>query len=95
MVSRQDAGVVWFGRPADLRIYSLITTTIMLGISLIGSSFESRIQLVMLLVLVVAIVAFFIGSFMGPQSQSDIDKGFLGYSGVCGGAYVDLLWSYR
>jgi solute carrier family 12 sodium/potassium/chloride transporter 2 len=79
--------VVWFGRPADLRIYSLITTTLMLGISLIGSSFESRIQLLMLLVLIAAIICFFIGSFIGPQSQSDIDKGFLGYSGVSGATF--------
>jgi hypothetical protein len=38
----------------------------------------------MLLVLIAAIICFFIGSFIGPQSQSDIDKGFLGYSGVSG-----------
>ena len=70
---------MWFGWAADLRIYSVITTTVILGISLIGASWESRVQFVMLVVLVVAILAFVIGSFVGPQSQTERDRGFVGY----------------
>ena len=84
----QDNDIVWFGRAADLRIYSVITTTVMLGISLVGASWESRVQLVMLVVLIIAILAFMIGSFVGPQSQLERDRGFVGYDGVC-------VWSTR
>nr|CAH0110941.1 unnamed protein product [Daphnia galeata] len=65
----------------DVRIIGTITIILLTGIVVIGLEWETKAQIVLLAILIVAQVAFVIGSIMGPMDDSEKAKGFVGYSG--------------
>ncbi|XP_067665544.1 solute carrier family 12 member 3-like [Haliotis asinina] len=64
----------------EVRIIGVATSFLILGIVLIGLDFESKAQLVLLVVLMAAIVNFFVGTFL-PATPERQATGFVGYSG--------------
>eukprot|EP01134_Creolimax_fragrantissima_P001336 CFRG1336T1 len=76
----EDNDTTWFGKQADIRIIGIVTITVLLGITMIGTSWEAKIQLVLLVVLLGGILVFFIGAFAGPQNNDQIAQGFTGFS---------------
>lgn len=64
----------------DVRIIGCITIVALTGIVVIGMEWESKAQVVLLVILLVAILDYFIGSFIGPTSVEQIAKGFVGYN---------------
>ncbi|XP_070543648.1 solute carrier family 12 member 2-like isoform X2 [Ptychodera flava] len=65
----------------DIRIIGIITVVLLLGVALVGMAWEARAQLVLLVILILAIVDFVIGTFIPPSDQ-EIGKGFIGYKGT-------------
>ncbi|MEQ2260733.1 hypothetical protein XENORESO_000754, partial [Xenotaenia resolanae] len=61
----------------DIRIIGTITVIVLLGISVAGMEWEAKAQIVLLVVLVTAIVNYFIGSFIPVQSKES--AGFFRY----------------
>ncbi|CAG5135115.1 unnamed protein product, partial [Candidula unifasciata] len=61
----------------DIRIIGSITITVLLAVALIGMDWESRAQLVLLIILTLAIVNFFVGLCIPPSSEQ-MSKGLLG-----------------
>ncbi|KAI0228687.1 Solute carrier family 12 member 2 [Lamellibrachia satsuma] len=62
----------------DVRIIGAITIIALLGIALIGMEWETRAQLALLAILLIAIANFAIGTFL-PPSESKEAQGFVGY----------------
>ncbi|XP_054270805.1 bumetanide-sensitive sodium-(potassium)-chloride cotransporter-like [Macrosteles quadrilineatus] len=73
-VSIVDGGV------QDMRIIGCVTILLLLCIVVIGMEWEAKTQMGLLVILVLAIADFFIGSFIGPKSDEVKAKGFLGLS---------------
>ncbi|XP_023193484.1 solute carrier family 12 member 2 isoform X1 [Xiphophorus maculatus] len=63
----------------DIRIIGTITVIVLLGISVAGMEWEAKAQIFLLVVLVTAIVNYFIGSFISVESKKP--SGFFGYDG--------------
>ncbi|XP_040826316.1 solute carrier family 12 member 2 isoform X2 [Ochotona curzoniae] len=61
----------------DIRIIGAITVVILLGISVAGMEWESKAQIVLLVILLLAIADFVIGTFISLESKKP--KGFFGY----------------
>ncbi|KAJ8973377.1 hypothetical protein NQ317_007190 [Molorchus minor] len=76
-----------------IRIIGCVTIVILTGIVVIGMEWEAKAQLGLLVILLVAIGDFFIGSFIGPKSDLDIAKGYLGYNESL--AYDNLFPDFR
>ncbi|XP_055540549.1 bumetanide-sensitive sodium-(potassium)-chloride cotransporter isoform X1 [Wyeomyia smithii] len=68
------------GDVQDIRIIGCITIVILLGIVVIGMEWEAKAQVVLLIILLVAIADFLIGTIIGPKSDDDLAKGFVGYN---------------
>ncbi|XP_073977668.1 sodium chloride cotransporter 69 [Rhodnius prolixus] len=68
-----DAGI------QDTRIIGSITIFVLLGIVIIGMEWEAKAQIGLLVILLIAILDFFIGALMGPQSDLSKARGFLGF----------------
>ncbi|XP_058130526.1 bumetanide-sensitive sodium-(potassium)-chloride cotransporter [Anopheles ziemanni] len=68
------------GAVNDVRIIGCITIVILLCIVVVGMEWEAKAQIVLLIILLVAIVDFFVGSFWGPKSELDVARGFVGYN---------------
>ncbi|KAG8226577.1 hypothetical protein J437_LFUL007269 [Ladona fulva] len=70
------------GGKNDVRIIGCIAVTVMLAICIIGMSWEAKAtvhaQMGLLVILVIAIVDFIIGAFVGPTSEEEVAKGFIG-----------------
>lgn len=64
----------------DIRIIGSITIVILLGIVVIGLEWEAKAQIGLLVILLIAIFDFMIGSFIGPKSDLEVAQGFLGYN---------------
>ncbi|XP_041373186.1 LOW QUALITY PROTEIN: solute carrier family 12 member 2-like [Gigantopelta aegis] len=64
----------------DIRIVGVITITLLLAIAIIGMEWEARAQLILLVVLLIGLVNFVIGSFIPPTEEKRI-KGFVGFRG--------------
>ncbi|XP_064618818.1 solute carrier family 12 member 3-like [Lineus longissimus] len=64
----------------DIRIIGTITLFLLITIAVIGMEWEARAQLVLLVVLIIAIVDFIIGTFI-PPTEDKLSKGFVGYRG--------------
>ncbi|GAB0099647.1 bumetanide-sensitive sodium-(potassium)-chloride cotransporter [Sergentomyia squamirostris] len=64
----------------DVRIIGTITIMALLGIVVIGMEWEAKAQFGLLIILLIAIVDFLIGSLIGPKSDLEIAKGFVGYN---------------
>ncbi|XP_056889653.1 solute carrier family 12 member 2-like [Takifugu flavidus] len=61
----------------DIRIVGTLTIILLLGISVAGMEWEAKAQIVLLVILLAAIVNYFIGSFLSIESKEP--KGFFGY----------------
>ncbi|GAB1301741.1 Solute carrier family 12 member 2 [Apodemus speciosus] len=61
----------------DIRIIGAITVVILLGISVAGMEWEAKAQIVLLVILLLAIADFVIGTFISLESKKP--KGFFGY----------------
>ncbi|KAB0392529.1 hypothetical protein E2I00_001723, partial [Balaenoptera physalus] len=61
----------------DIRIIGAITVVILLGISVAGMEWEAKAQIVLLVILLLAIADFVIGTFIPLESKKP--KGFFGY----------------
>lgn len=46
---------------------------------MIGMEWEAKAQLGLLVILLIALVDFLIGSFVGPKDDKEYAKGFVGY----------------
>lgn len=68
------------GDVQDVRIIGSITIVILTIIVIVGMEWESKAQMVLLVILLLAVVDFFIGSFIGPRSDDVKAKGFIGYN---------------
>ncbi|XP_037939508.1 bumetanide-sensitive sodium-(potassium)-chloride cotransporter isoform X2 [Teleopsis dalmanni] len=64
----------------DVRIIGSITILILLVIVVVGMEWEAKAQIGLLIILLIAIADFMIGSFIGPKSDGEVAKGFLGYN---------------
>ncbi|XP_052797099.1 solute carrier family 12 member 2-like isoform X2 [Mya arenaria] len=64
----------------DIRIIGCITITVLLAIAIIGMEWEARAQLVLMVVLLIAMVDFFIGTVI-PPNEMKLERGFTGYRG--------------
>uniref|UniRef100_A0A6J0TFG0 Solute carrier family 12 member 1 isoform X1 n=1 Tax=Pogona vitticeps TaxID=103695 RepID=A0A6J0TFG0_9SAUR len=62
----------------DIRIIGAITVVLLLGISVAGMEWESKAQVVLLVILLVAIVNFFIGTVI-PSTNEKKARGFFNY----------------
>jgi solute carrier family 12 sodium/potassium/chloride transporter 2 len=67
------------GGVQDVRIVGAITIVVLTIIVVVGMEWEAKAQFVLLIILLVAIVDFFIGSFVGPNEEAAA-KGFVGYN---------------
>ncbi|KAM9338077.1 solute carrier family 12 member 2 [Symphorus nematophorus] len=63
----------------DIRIIGTITVILLLGISVAGMEWEAKAQIFLLIVLITAIINYFIGSFIPVKSKEPM--GFFGYDG--------------
>jgi len=63
----------------DVRIIGSITIVILTVIVVVGMEWEAKAQQGLLVILLIAIVDFMLGTFIGPKSDSEKAKGFLGY----------------
>ncbi|XP_072764865.1 bumetanide-sensitive sodium-(potassium)-chloride cotransporter [Anoplolepis gracilipes] len=64
----------------DIRIIGCITIVVLLIIVIIGLEWEAKAQVFLLIILLLAIADFMIGSFIGPKSEQERAKGFIGYN---------------
>ncbi|XP_033827933.1 solute carrier family 12 member 2-like [Periophthalmus magnuspinnatus] len=62
----------------DIRIVGTLTVILLLGISVAGMEWEAKAQIVLLVILLAAIVNYFIGTFIPTKSKEP--KGFFGYN---------------
>ncbi|XP_072310145.1 solute carrier family 12 member 2 isoform X2 [Eucyclogobius newberryi] len=63
----------------DIRIIGTITVILLLGISVAGMEWEAKAQIILLVVLITAIINYFIGTFITVKSKEVF--GFFGYDG--------------
>ncbi|XP_055638635.1 bumetanide-sensitive sodium-(potassium)-chloride cotransporter isoform X2 [Toxorhynchites rutilus septentrionalis] len=68
------------GEVQDIRIIGCITIALLLGIVVIGMEWEAKAQVVLLIILLIAILDFIIGTVIGPKSDLDVARGFIGYN---------------
>ncbi|XP_077514330.1 bumetanide-sensitive sodium-(potassium)-chloride cotransporter-like [Amblyomma americanum] len=80
VLKRQDQLIV-DGAMNDIRIISCATVVALLCIALIGTEWESKAQIVLLMILLAAMIDFVVGSFFQPSTEL-MAKGFVGYSGT-------------
>ncbi|CAL1568193.1 unnamed protein product [Knipowitschia caucasica] len=73
------ADVIMTDQMNDIRIIGTITVILLLGISLAGMEWEAKAQIFLLVVLITAIVNYFIGSFISVKAKEP--SGFFGYDG--------------
>ncbi|CAD1473390.1 unnamed protein product, partial [Heterotrigona itama] len=64
----------------DIRIIGCITIVLLLLIVMIGLEWEAKAQIGLLVILLLAIVDFMIGTFMGPKDDQERAEGFIGYN---------------
>ncbi|XP_052280558.1 solute carrier family 12 member 2-like isoform X2 [Dreissena polymorpha] len=76
----RDHGAIMVDEQNDIRIIGCITVTVLLVIAIIGLEWETRAQLVLLAVLLIAIANFVVGTFI-PPSERKLARGFVGYRG--------------
>lgn len=62
----------------DIRIIGCITVVVLLGISVAGMEWEAKAQIVLLIILLVAIVNVFVGTFI-PATERKKSQGFFNY----------------
>nr|XP_033784861.1 solute carrier family 12 member 2 [Geotrypetes seraphini] len=75
----KDNGALMVDEMNDIRIIGAITVVILLGISVAGMEWEAKAQIVLLIILLLAIGDFIIGTFIPMEDKKP--KGFFGYKG--------------
>ncbi|KFP65553.1 Solute carrier family 12 member 2, partial [Cariama cristata] len=73
----KENGTLMIDEINDIRIIGAITVVILLGISVAGMEWEAKAQIVLLVILILAIGDFVIGTFIPLDSKKP--KGFFGY----------------
>ncbi|XP_074851139.1 solute carrier family 12 member 2 isoform X1 [Carettochelys insculpta] len=73
----QEYGALMLDETNDIRIIGAITVLVLLGISVAGMEWEAKAQIVLLVILLLAIGDFVIGTFIPLDSKKV--KGFFGY----------------
>ncbi|KAM4708916.1 solute carrier family 12 member 2-like [Discoglossus pictus] len=73
-----EHGITLVERSHDIRIIGSITVTLLLGISVAGMEWETKAQVALLGILLVAIANFFIGTFIMADDEKK-SKGFFSY----------------
>uniref|UniRef100_A0A8C3L131 Solute carrier family 12 member 2 n=1 Tax=Chrysolophus pictus TaxID=9089 RepID=A0A8C3L131_CHRPC len=73
----KENGTLMIDEMNDIRIIGAITVVILLGISVAGMEWEAKAQIVLLVILILAIGDFVIGTFIPLDSKKA--KGFFGY----------------
>lgn len=63
----------------DVRIIGCLTVLFLFGIAIIGTEWESKAQMVLLVILLVSMADFVIGSFIPPNTMQK-SKGFVGWN---------------
>lgn len=63
-----------------MRIIGCITLLILLGVVVVGMEWEAKAQFGLLVILLAAIADFVLGVFIGPKSDLEVAKGFVGYN---------------
>ncbi|ELW64196.1 Solute carrier family 12 member 1 [Tupaia chinensis] len=74
----------------DIRIIGSITVVILLGISVAGMEWEAKAQVILLVILLIAIANFFIGTVI-PSNNEKKSRGFFNYqaaTGILAGANI-------
>ncbi|OAD57765.1 Bumetanide-sensitive sodium-(potassium)-chloride cotransporter [Eufriesea mexicana] len=64
----------------DIRIIGCVTIVLLLLIVMIGLEWEAKAQIGLLIILLLAIADFMIGTFIGPKDDQERAKGFIGYN---------------
>lgn len=77
----------------DIRIIGSVTILVLTAIVVFGMEWEAKAQFALLVVLLIALLDYFIGSLIGPQNLESMAKGFLGYNATLG--YNNLFPDYR
>ncbi|VDM61432.1 unnamed protein product [Angiostrongylus costaricensis] len=81
-----DAGL-W-----DVRLVGFVTCIVLIGIVFIGTAFESRMQMILLVILLTSIIDYVIGSFFPPSAATTL-RGATGYR--CDTLMENLLPAFR
>lgn len=74
----KDNNAIMVDEINDIRIIGCITVVLLLGISVAGMEWEAKAQIVLLIILLVAIVNVFVGTFI-PASDDKKSKGLFNY----------------
>ncbi|KAJ8688514.1 hypothetical protein QAD02_024309 [Eretmocerus hayati] len=64
----------------DTRVIGVVTIVILLLIVVVGMEWEAKAQLGLLVILLAAIADFLLGTIIGPKSEEEKAKGFIGYN---------------
>uniref|UniRef100_A0A673LTR7 Solute carrier family 12 member 2 n=1 Tax=Sinocyclocheilus rhinocerous TaxID=307959 RepID=A0A673LTR7_9TELE len=72
-----NSGALMLDEINDVRIIGTITVILLLGISVAGMEWEAKAQIFLLVILIIAIFNYFIGSFIPVESKEKF--GFFGY----------------
>lgn len=72
-------GIVGGGRINDIRLVGTVTLIAVLGLAVVGMDWVTRVQIILLLLLICSQIDFVIGSFLPDESEAKF--GFVGYSG--------------
>ncbi|KAK7794717.1 hypothetical protein R5R35_009612 [Gryllus longicercus] len=68
------------GATNDIRVVGLATLIAILILAIVGMDWVTRTQMVLLVVLVFSQIDFVIGTILGPKSDTEVSKGFVGYN---------------
>ncbi|KAI1301558.1 Solute carrier family 12 member 2 [Halotydeus destructor] len=63
----------------DVRIIGCVTVCLLLGVALIGTEWESKAQVILLIVLLLAMLDFLVGSVI-PPTDLQVSRGYLGWN---------------
>ncbi|XP_029430922.1 solute carrier family 12 member 1 isoform X3 [Rhinatrema bivittatum] len=77
----KDSNAIMVDEVNDIRIVGAITVVLLLGISVAGMEWEAKAQVMLLVILLIAIVNFFIGTVI-PSNNEKRSRGFFNYQAV-------------
>ena len=64
----------------DIRLVGVIALIVMIVICCVGMEWEVKAQNVLVVIIVAAMADFLIGTALGPSTDDQISKGFIGFS---------------
>lgn len=62
-----------------------VAIVVLTCVVVVGMEWEATAQIGLLIILIAAMIDFVIGSFIGPLSDEEFSKGFVGFNGKCSG----------